>query len=77
MQSPSTAPLPGRPYRAESVDGYVHKFRLESSEAGAIPDHPSPSPSGESVDVGWLLAKFAAAALALSALLFAGARALG
>lgn len=67
---------PARRHRAiEPIDGYIHKFRLEAGEAAASPElAPTAEPTTTVVE---LVAKFALAALALSGLLFAGARALG
>jgi hypothetical protein len=52
----------------QPIDGYVHKFRLDSHESVAIVQLPA---VGKSVHGGWVLAKFIVSTLVLSALLSA------
>jgi hypothetical protein len=57
----------------QPIEGYIHKFRLDSHESVAIVQLPA----GKSVHGGWVLTKFAVSTLVLSALLSAVAWAFG
>lgn len=52
----------------QPIEGYIHKFRLDSHESVAIVHLPT---AGKSVHGGWVLTKFIVSTLVLSALLSA------
>jgi len=75
MQSLTQARTP-REYRGSvPIDGYVHKFRLESREEAAAESRPQLDAT-PTVSLGGLLGKFVLSAVALAGIAAAGARAL-
>jgi hypothetical protein len=58
----------------QPIDGYVHKFRLDAHDGAVNIQLPV---IGKSVHGGWVLTKFVASALVLSAVLVAAARTFG
>ncbi|HEY0687280.1 MAG TPA: hypothetical protein VGD45_33405 [Steroidobacter sp.] len=66
---------PCKSHKVVPMDGYVHKFRLESNEEAAADRWP-PWDTTPTVSLGSLLGKFVLSVVALAGIAAAGARAL-